>query len=188
MRSKAHKPMVASSARSATLGPYAFHHGRTGRGSPDLRPPQASSRMGGRVAVAHLTSQRPKVSHRSSRREMVALEHEGHPVVHVALRGWDAETVDSAGRDEQAATQFLLQGGARPLVWRLLGSGWSSPSRLWGAFKLGRQLGSCMARCSFWVHWISLAEPYVAARSLQRGGASQVLAQSGITSAEVAGW
>jgi colanic acid/amylovoran biosynthesis glycosyltransferase len=138
------------------------------------------------MRIAYLINQYPKVSHSFIRREILALEHAGHPVLRMALRGWDAETVDAADRDEQAGTRYLLQAGPLQLAWALVGWVWSAPGRLWRAFKLATQMGRRGAIRPIWVHWVYLAEACLAARWLERDGATHLHAHFGTNAAEVA--
>ena len=50
------------------------------------------------MRVAYLINQYPKVSHTFIRREILALERQGHEVVRIALRGWDDELMDAGRR------------------------------------------------------------------------------------------
>jgi colanic acid/amylovoran biosynthesis glycosyltransferase len=86
--------------------------------------------------VAYLINQYPKVSHSFIRREILALEASGVTVARFAMRGWDAEVVDEADRQERERTRYLLQGGAWPLLKACLGALLHSPSRWWAALRL----------------------------------------------------
>jgi hypothetical protein len=136
MSYRVQKTTVDSPPLSPSRGQQALHRELAGQGPPGGPPSLAPFGTGPRVAVAYLINQYPKVSHSFIRREILALERAGHPVLRMALRGWDAETVDAADRDEQAGTRYLLQGGPLPLAWALVGWVWSAPGRLWRAVKL----------------------------------------------------
>jgi glycosyltransferase involved in cell wall biosynthesis len=66
--------------------------------------------------IGYVVNQYPKVSHSFIRREILALEQLGECVARFAIRGWDAEVVDTADLAEQATTTYLLGEGAGPLL------------------------------------------------------------------------
>ena len=59
--------------------------------------------------VAYLVNHYPKVSHSFIRREIVALERLGMPIMRIALRGWDDALPDAADRVERERTRYVLQ-------------------------------------------------------------------------------
>jgi colanic acid/amylovoran biosynthesis glycosyltransferase len=61
--------------------------------------------------VAYLVNHYPKVSHSFIRREILALERLGLPIVRIAVRGWDDVLVDPADQSERARTRYVLQHG-----------------------------------------------------------------------------
>jgi glycosyltransferase involved in cell wall biosynthesis len=70
--------------------------------------------------IAYLINQYPKVSHSFIRREIQALERAGVDVLRVSVRGWNELAADAADELEKNKTRYLLQGGARPLLWAML--------------------------------------------------------------------
>jgi glycosyltransferase involved in cell wall biosynthesis len=68
------------------------------------------------MRIAYFINQYPKVSHSFIRREILALERQGFEVQRIALRGWDAELVDAADREEQAQTRYVLAHGVAALL------------------------------------------------------------------------
>jgi colanic acid/amylovoran biosynthesis glycosyltransferase len=64
------------------------------------------------MKIAYFINQYPKVSHSFIRREILALEQRGFPVVRIALRGWDAPLVDAADESEAGRTHQASSGVA----------------------------------------------------------------------------
>jgi colanic acid/amylovoran biosynthesis glycosyltransferase len=54
--------------------------------------------------IAYIVNQYRKVSHAFIRREILAVEKTGEAVCRFALRGWDAELVDTADLTERDKT------------------------------------------------------------------------------------
>lgn len=71
---------------------------------------------GGKPTVAYLVNQYPKVSHTFIRREILALERQGFDIRRYAIRGWDADVVDSADIEERRRTRHVLKEGLLPLI------------------------------------------------------------------------
>ena len=68
------------------------------------------------MRLAYLINLYPAVSHSFIRREILALERQGHDVMRIAVRGWDNDPPDADDQRERARTRYLLQGGAGPLI------------------------------------------------------------------------
>lgn len=79
--------------------------------------------------VAYLINQYPKVSHSFVRREIRSLEKQGCVVSRYAIRGWDADVVDSGDIEEQRRTTYLLRRGVAGLVRPTAGVFVRSPRR-----------------------------------------------------------
>src|SRR5947209_8498668 len=79
------------------------------------------ARSGEFVQLAYLCNRYPAVSHSFIRREILAIEAEGCPVVRLSIREGDRNLVDSADREESARTfTVLAQGWVVILVSALL--------------------------------------------------------------------
>ena len=90
---------------------------------------------GGR-RVAYLINHYPKVSHSFIRREILALERLGVPVLRIAVRGWDDPSPDTADRAERERTRYLLRGGLIGPVLAALGLAATRPLRFVAALHL----------------------------------------------------
>ena len=135
--------------------------------------------------VAYLVNQYPKVSHSFIRTEIRALEAQGVEVVRLAVRGWDAELVDPADSAEQAKTRYLLADGAGPLIGAMIATLFTAPGRLVSALGLAVRMARGGER-SLPIHLIYLLEACLAARLVNRAGATHLHAHFGSNSAEVA--
>jgi glycosyltransferase involved in cell wall biosynthesis len=134
--------------------------------------------------IAYFVNQYPKVSHSFIRREILALERQGLQVQRIALRGWDADLVDEEDIAERQRTQYVLQGGAMPLLRAMWWALRESPSRLWQAFKLATRMGWRADRALPY-HWIYFAEACLTLAWMREAQATHVHAHFGTNSAEV---
>ena len=95
------------------------------------------------MRIAYLINHYPAVSHSFIRREILALERQGHEVLRISMRGWNEVPPGKEDQVEHARTRFVLQGGAGPLVLAFLRVLFSHPIRLANAigltWKLSRQ-------------------------------------------------
>ena len=137
-----------------------------------------------RMKIAYFINQYPKVSHSFIRREILALERLGFEVQRIALRGWDAELVDSADRQERDRTRYVLQGGGVGLLTATLRMLLTRPLRFCRAFRMAL---ACARRAdrALPYHLIYLAEACRIVPWLERFGASHVHAHFGTNSTEV---
>ena len=88
------------------------------------------------MRIAYLINQYPAVSHSFIRREILALERQGHEVLRIAIRGWRDQALGEEDRLEQKRTRYVLQGGVFALVAALLQILATSPARLAAAAAL----------------------------------------------------
>jgi glycosyltransferase involved in cell wall biosynthesis len=63
----------------------------------------------GRLRVAYLVNQYPKISHTFIRREILALEAEGVEVTRIAIRGHETGSLDAGDAEELRKTRFILK-------------------------------------------------------------------------------
>ena len=70
----------------------------------ELNPgvPRSAGAQRPQQPVAYLINQYPKVSHSFIRREILALERQGLPILRIAVRGWGDVLVDPADQAERA--------------------------------------------------------------------------------------
>ena len=91
--------------------------------------------------IAYILNSYPQPSHSFIRREIRALEAQGHAITRLAMRAGDAPLVDAQDLEEAAATQYVLRAGAVALLGAVLRSALASPARFLTALKLALQCG-----------------------------------------------
>jgi colanic acid/amylovoran biosynthesis glycosyltransferase len=134
--------------------------------------------------VAYFINQYPKISHAFIRREILALERRGLNIQRIALRGWDAEIIDAEDREEQRRTQYVLQGGLRPLFTAMLKLLISDPGRFLSALALAIRVG-WRAHRPLRYHLVCFAEACRTLPWLKASGACHVHAHFGTNAAEI---
>lgn len=134
--------------------------------------------------IAYFINQYPKVSHSFIRREILAMERQGFEIQRIALRGWDAELVDSEDMRERERTRYVLQAGVIGLVAATLDILVRRPVRFFSALKLALEMGIHADR-SWPFHLIYLAEACRMFPWLRESGARHVHAHFGTNSTEV---
>ncbi len=143
------------------------------------RPPPGAPR------IAYLVNQYPKVSHSFIRREILALESLGHPVMRIGVRGWDERVADSADEAERDRTRYLLKGGLLPLLGASLRLAVLRPVRLVRALGLALQMSRRSERTVLH-HLVYLAEACQLVRWLEKEGIEHLHAHFGTNPADVA--
>lgn len=137
------------------------------------------------MRIAYLINQYPTISHSFIRREILALERQGHEVLRISVRGWDGEQRSSEDRLEQTRTRYVLRGGAAPLILAFLRILIIRPTRLLRAIglvcKISRQADRPLP-----VHLIYLLEACRIMLWLRAGKTEHLHAHFGTNSAEVA--
>lgn len=136
------------------------------------------------MRVAYFINQYPKVSHSFIRREILALEAQGVTVQRLALRGWDAEIVDSEDAREREKTRYVLRQGVKGLLSSTLSSLLRHPIRFLAALRLAVSMASGSDRALPY-HVIYLLEACQLVRWMQDFGATHVHAHFGTNPAEV---
>jgi colanic acid/amylovoran biosynthesis glycosyltransferase len=136
------------------------------------------------MKIAYFINQYPKVSHSFIRREILALERLGVPVSRYALRGWNAELVDSEDIVEQSKTRYVLESGIPGLLGPVLRCLFSRPVSFLRASIQAFRLGLKSDR-SLPYHFIYLAEACWLIKSFSREGITHVHAHFGTNSTEV---
>jgi colanic acid/amylovoran biosynthesis glycosyltransferase len=137
------------------------------------------------MRIAYLVNQYPMVSHSFIRREILALESLGAPVLRVASRGWDATLVDPADLSERERTQYLLRAGVGRLLTSLLGAFVSSPVRFLRACLLAARMARMSSR-PLPVHLAYLGQACRLRDLARKEGIDHVHAHFGTNSTEVA--
>jgi glycosyltransferase involved in cell wall biosynthesis len=137
------------------------------------------------VKVAYIVNQYPKVSHSFIRREILAVERRGIAVQRIAMRGWDANVVDPADKNELALTQHVLRGGAWLLLRSLAAMFFKAPGKFIKTFFIALSMAEASDRSTS-RHWIYFAEACVVALWVLRSGARHLHAHFGTNSTDVA--
>jgi colanic acid/amylovoran biosynthesis glycosyltransferase len=137
------------------------------------------------MRIAYLINQYPKISQSFIRREIQALERNGHEIMRVSLRGWDLELADDADRVERERTRYVLRDGAPALLLSVLGLALRRPLRLSRALHLAWRM-SRRAERPLLIHLIYVAEACRIEPWLSKGNVEHVHAHFGTNSAEVA--
>ncbi len=135
--------------------------------------------------IAYILNSYPQPSHSFIRREIRALEAQGHTVTRLAMRAGDAPLVDAQDLEEAAATQYVLRAGAVALLRASLHSLTADPKRFFGAVKLALDCGR-RSEVGVLKHLIYLAEAAYVVRVCHAAEASHAHAHFGTNAATVA--
>ena len=137
------------------------------------------------MRIAYLINQYPTISHSFIRREILALERQGHKVLRISVRGWDGALRDKEDQLEQTRTRYVLRGGAVPLLFAFLRILATHPIRLVKAvglvWKVSRRADRPLA-----VHMIYLLEACCVVLWLRAEKTEHLHAHFGTNAAEVA--
>ena len=137
------------------------------------------------MRIAYLVNRYPAVSHSFVRREILALERQGHEIMRLSVRGWDEVLQSKEDLQERTRTRYVLQGGGLPLLAALARTAISRPLRLVKAlgsiWRLGRKSDRPLT-----VHFIYLLEACQIAIWLRAKKIEHLHAHFGTNSAEVA--
>ncbi|MES2193633.1 MAG: glycosyltransferase [Pseudomonadota bacterium] len=137
------------------------------------------------MRIAYLINQYPTISHSFIRREILALERQGHEVMRISVRGWTGAQLGEDDQIEQTRTRYVLRDGFLPLIIAFLRILVTRPVHLMKAiglvWKVGRQADRPLP-----VHVIYLFEACLIALWLRAGKVEHLHAHFGTNSAEVA--
>jgi len=137
------------------------------------------------MRIAYLINQYPTVSHSFIRREILALERQGHDIFRISIRGWDDPQHGNDDQLELTRTRFVLRGGPIPLIFAFLGILVTHPVRLMNAIGLVWQV-SRRAERPLLIHIIYLFEACLIVSWLRVERTEHLHAHFGTNSAEVA--
>lgn len=138
-----------------------------------------------RMRIAYLINRYPSISHSFIRREILALERQGHDLLRISLRGWDDEQFGPEDKSEQACARYVLRDGAAPLLAAFFKVLVTSPKRLFKGWLLVWKLGRRAER-PFPIHVVYLFEACRIVGWLRRENIEHLHAHFGTNSAEVA--
>ncbi|MBC9878325.1 glycosyltransferase family 4 protein [Bradyrhizobium sp. INPA01-394B] len=137
------------------------------------------------MKIAYLVNQYPAVSHSFIRREILALERQGHEVQRISIRGNGADHLGQEDRSEAKRTRFVLDSGIKRLLLAFLRMLATRPAALVKALALVWKLGRRAER-PLPVHFIYLLEACLIYRWIKDDKAEHLHAHFGTNSAEVA--
>src|SRR5579872_6380844 len=92
------------------------------------------------MRVAYLINRYPAISHSFIRREILAVERQGHTVCRISLRGWDEHLPDPQDQAERERTWYVLKQGAGPLLAAFLSQLVTRPLHVFRALYLAWRL------------------------------------------------
>ncbi|OKO86845.1 glycosyltransferase [Bradyrhizobium sp. AS23.2] len=137
------------------------------------------------MKIAYLVNRYPAVSHSFIRREILALERQGHEVLRISIRGGNEEPLGPEDQIEAQHTHFVLHRGSKELLLAFSRVFMTRPLNMVKAlalvWKLGRQ-----AERPLPVHFVYLVEACLIYLLLQAENAQHLHAHFGTNSAEVA--
>jgi glycosyltransferase involved in cell wall biosynthesis len=137
------------------------------------------------VQIAYILNSYPQPSHSFIRREIRALERQGHQVTRLAMRAGDTPLVDAQDLEEAAATHYVLRAGAGALLRAALRAVMSSPGRFGDALRLAVTCGR-RSEVGVLKHLIYLAEAAYVAQVCHAANATHAHAHFGTNAATVA--
>lgn len=137
------------------------------------------------MRLLYLISEYPKVSHSFVRREIDALEADGHSVERVSIRGWDLPLADPADQAERLKTTYVLQQGLVSLLPATFKTLVMNPSGALRALKLAIKMGR-RADKSLPVHIVYWLEACWIVNRFDFGKIDHLHAHFGTNPAEVA--
>ena len=135
--------------------------------------------------IAYILNSYPQPSHSFIRREIRALEAQGHSVTRLAMRAGDMPLVDAQDLEEAAATQYVLRIGALALLNALLQSLRAGPKRFGAALRLAVTCGY-RSEAGVLKHLIYLAEAAYVAQVCEAAEVTHAHAHFGTNAAAVA--
>lgn len=137
------------------------------------------------MRIAYLINQYPTVSHSFIRREILALERQGHEVMRISVRGWAGAQLGKEDQTEQSRTRYVLRDGFLPLIVAFLRILVIRPVHLMKAIGLVWTVSRHADR-PLPVHLIYLFEACLVALWLRAEKTEHLHAHFGTNSAEVA--
>ena len=111
------------------------------------------------MRIAYLINQYPKTSHTFIRREIAALELQGHEVERLSVRRPKEPLVDDADVAEAAKTRVILPSGVLTTLRSVASQVLFSPRRAWHSLSLATQLGRRSQRgvARHFAYWMEAA-------------------------------
>ncbi|HVF92844.1 MAG TPA: glycosyltransferase family 4 protein [Sphingomonas sp.] len=137
------------------------------------------------MRIAYLVNRYPTVSHTFIRREILAIEAEGHPVDRFSVRAAPGDLPDAADRAERDRTTVILAQPLPRLLSAALAATLRSPARMLSAWRVTRPMTPRTAR-GFVARFAYLIEACWLAATLRRAEVAHLHAHFGTNPAAVA--
>ena len=137
------------------------------------------------MKLAYILNTYPQPSQSFIRRELAAIEAQGHGVLRLAMRRSESALVDAKDQTEAARTAYILDAGALGLAGGLLREFFRAPKAMWRAWRAARKMGAASEVGQF-RHMIYLAEACLVARAAREAEITHIHAHFGTNSAAVA--
>jgi len=135
--------------------------------------------------IAYILNSYPQPSHSFIRREIRALEAQGHNVTRLAMRAGDAPLVDTQDIEEAAATHYVLRAGAMALLRATVLNLSLNPIRFASAMALAWRCGR-RSEAGVFKHLIYLGEAAYTAKVCEAGDIIHTHAHFGTNATAVA--
>jgi glycosyltransferase involved in cell wall biosynthesis len=137
------------------------------------------------MKILYLVNQYPKVSHTFIRREILALEEQGHEVERVAMRSDEPSEMSQIDKSEFSKTHYVLQQPKIDLIKQLFITLTSEPKLFFKALKvMGKMYWA--SKQSFLIHLIYLVESCNVVAVCKAKNVEHIHAHFGTNPAEVA--
>lgn len=137
------------------------------------------------MTIAYVLNTYPQPSHSFIRRELRALERQGHEVLRLAMRRTELTLVDPGDQEEAARTDYVLDAGGKGLAKALSGALLRNPGPTLGALRLAMKMGKASPAGRL-RHLIYLAEAAIVKARCEDAGVTHVHAHFGTNAAAVA--
>lgn len=137
------------------------------------------------MKIAYLVNRYPAISHSFIRREILALERQGHEILRISIRGDGTDHLGPEDQSEAQKTRFVLQRGTRALLIAFFKTLASRPAAMLTALALVWKLGRRAER-PLPVHFVYLLEACLVSQWITAEKAEHLHAHFGTNSAEVA--
>ncbi|MGY3346670.1 glycosyltransferase [Bradyrhizobium sp. USDA 4470] len=137
------------------------------------------------MKIAYLVNRYPAISHSFIRREILALERQGHEILRISIRGDGADQLGHEDQSEAHKTRFVLKRGTSVLLVAFFKTLLNRPTAMLKALALVWKLGRRVER-PLPVHFVYLLEACLVSQWITAENAEHLHAHFGTNSAEVA--
>lgn len=137
------------------------------------------------VKLAYILNTYPQPSHSFIRRELAAIEAQGHAVLRLAMRRTSAQLVDPLDQAEAERTAYVLDAGSLGLMAGMVRQAFGAPRAFFHALGQAMRMGR-VSQVGRRRHLIYLAEACLVARAVRESGITHLHAHFGTNAATVA--